>query len=166
MKQIDYLILLKQKVLKFIYWYNNSSIGHRNFVWVFIGIGCGYIYGTIEYKKKIKDKGIYGDLIYVDEYIVDDKNKKQFEQNYNNLNIHSFKYKGYEYTKVFKAIKNDNSPFSYLQLRLWKNKNSYDQYINNKNIQNLLTNLKDSCIFYSTQKYKTIVDDSIVRLIP
>ncbi|SOV84218.1 conserved Plasmodium protein, unknown function [Plasmodium sp.] len=146
MKKIDYLILLKQKLLNFIYWYNYSSIGHRNF--------------------KIRDKGIYGDLIYVDEYIVDDKNKKQFEQNYNKLNIHSFKNKGYEYTKMFKAIKNDNCPLSYLQLRLWRNKNCYEQYINNKNIQTLLTNLKDGCIFYSTQKYKTIVDDSIVRLIP
>ncbi|SBT70568.1 conserved Plasmodium protein, unknown function [Plasmodium malariae] len=162
----DYLNILKQKAGKFSYWYRTSSIGHRNFVWLFVGCFCGYVYGKIEYIKKKKGKGIYGDLIYVDEYIVDKKNIRNFEANYNKLNIHSFKNKGYEYTKLFKAINWDNSPLSYLQLRLWRNKDSYDEYIKSKNIMDLFKNVQRECVFHSSDKYETIVDDSIVRLIP
>ncbi|CRG98720.1 conserved Plasmodium protein, unknown function [Plasmodium relictum] len=163
---MDYYIILKQKIESFSNWYKASSIGHRNFVWLFIGSFCGYIYGKIEYEKKKKNKGVYGDLIFVDEYIVDDKNIKNFEKNYNKLNIHSFKNKGYEYTKLFKAINWQNSPLSYLQLRLWKNKDCYDEYMKSKNVNELLDNVKKECKFYSSDKYETIVDDSIVRLIP
>ncbi|VWU48237.1 conserved protein, unknown function [Hepatocystis sp. ex Piliocolobus tephrosceles] len=165
MKSKDYIIITEQKARKLFDWYRNSSIGHRNFVWVFIGAFCGYVYGKLEYNKKKKGKGIYGDLIYIDEYIVDHKNINSFERNYNKLNIHSFKSKGYECTKLFKALNWEYSPFSYLQLRLWNDKVSYEQYIKNKNITNLLENLKKNCKYYSTDEYQTVVDDSVVRII-
>ncbi|GAW79479.1 hypothetical protein, conserved [Plasmodium gonderi] len=162
----DYLTLLRQKVHQFSFWYKSSSIGHRNFVWVFVGCFCGYVYGKIEYMKKKKGKGVYGDLIYVDEYIVDNNNIRNFEKKYNQVNIHSFKNKGYEYTKLFKAINLNNSPVSYLQLRLWADKNSYEDYVKSQKIRELTENMDKECLFHSTDKYETIVDDSIVRLIP
>lgn len=163
---MDYYIRLRQKVDAFSYWYRTSSIGHRNFVWLFFGSFCGYIYGKIEYTRKKKNKGIYGDLIYVDEYIVDEKNIKEFEKNYNKLNIHAFKNKGYEYTKLFKAINWKDSPLSYLQLRLWNNANAYDAYMKSDSITELANNVKKNCVTHSSSKYETVVDDSIVRLIP
>ncbi|CAG9482515.1 conserved Plasmodium protein, unknown function [Plasmodium vivax] len=166
MRPWDYLTLLKQSTQRFALWYRTSSIGHRNFVWVFVGCFCGYAYGTLEYVSKKKGKGMYADLIYVDEFIVDQKNIKNFEMSYNQLNIHSFKSKGYEYTKLFKAIHLDSSPLSYLQLRLWKNRDSYEAYLRSDAIRGLTQNMKKQCLFHSTDKYQTVVDDSVVRLIP
>ncbi|CAA9986720.1 conserved Plasmodium protein, unknown function [Plasmodium knowlesi strain H] len=166
MRAWDYLTLVKQSTQEFALWYRTSSIGHRNFVWVFVGCLCGYAYGSLEYIKKKKGKGMYADLIYVDEFIVDENNIRNFEKSYNHLNIQSFKSKGYEYTKLFKAINLKNSPLSYLQLRLWNNRDSYEAYLKSEDIHRLTENMKKQCIFHSTDKYETIVDDSIVRLIP
>ncbi|CXH95067.1 conserved Plasmodium protein, unknown function [Plasmodium berghei] len=165
MKAYDYFIKTKQNVNTFLLWYKTSSIGHRNFVWLFIGCFCGYIYGKIEYNNKKKGKGIYGDLICVDEYIINKKNIMNFEKNYNKLNIHAFKNRGYEYTKLFKAINWENSPLSYLQLRLWKNQQSYDNYLKNKQVNELFDNVKKECTSYTSNIYETIVDDSIIRII-
>ncbi|EAA22510.1 hypothetical protein [Plasmodium yoelii yoelii] len=88
-----------------------------------------------------------------------------FEKNYNKLNIYAFKNRGYEHTKLFKAINWENSPLSYLQLRLWRDKQSYDNYLKNKQINELLDNVKKECNSYTSSIYETIVDDSIVRII-
>ncbi|SBT31655.1 conserved Plasmodium protein, unknown function [Plasmodium ovale wallikeri] len=149
----------------FAYWYRTSSIGHRNFFWVFIGSFCGYIYGKVEKNKKIKDNGIYGDLIYIDEYSVTKNNILNFEKKYNLLNAQTFKNKGYEYTKLFKAINWGDCPVNYLQLRLWKNKELYNIHMQNSNVANLLQDVKKECLSHTSDTYQTVVDDSIVRLI-
>ena len=139
--------------------YCGLSSGNKSAVWLANGILFGSIYGTFERLKR--EEETKPDFLEVIEYRMDRSRMKEFERYWNDSAKRTQTQRGYGWTRMYKAIAWDDSPFSYLSMRLWEEKPVEDTIFHKK--------LEESKILHDAnlerKQYVTVVDDSVVRTI-
>lgn len=139
--------------------YCGLSSGNKSAVWLANGILFGSIYGTFERLKR--EEETKPDFLEVIEYRMDRSRMKEFERYWNDSAKRTQTQRGYGWTRMYKAIAWDDSPFSYLSMRLWEEKPVEDTIFFKK--------LEESEILHDAKlerkQYVTVVDDSVVRTI-
>jgi hypothetical protein len=153
------LLYLPNSVQRLWMFYCGLSSGNKSAIWLANGILFGSIYGTFERLKR--EEETKPDFLEVIEYGVDSSRIKEFEKYWNDSAKRTQTQRGYGWTRMYKAIAWDDSPFSYLSLRLWEEKPVEDT-IFKKNIENSRI-LHDQGL--QRKQFVTVVDDSVVRTI-
>ncbi len=153
------LLYLPSSVQRLWMFYCGLSSGNKSAVWLANGILFGSIYGTFERLKR--EEETKPDFLEVIEYRLDRSRVKEFEKYWNDSAKRTQTQRGYGWTRMYKAIAWDESPFSYLSTRLWEEKPVEDSIFQKK--------VEESKILQGEglqrRQYVTLVDDSVVRTI-
>jgi hypothetical protein len=153
------LLYLPSSVQRLWMFYCGLSSGNKSAVWLANGILFGSIYGTFERLKR--EEETKPDFLEVIEYRLDRSRVKEFEKYWNDSAKRTQTQRGYGWTRMYKAIAWDESPFSYLSMRLWEEKPVEDSIFQRK--------VEESKILQNEglqrRQYVTVVDDSVVRTI-
>lgn len=153
------ILYLPNSVQRLWMFYCGLSSGNKSAIWLANGILCGSIYGTLERLKR--EEETKPDFLEVIEYRLDRSRMKEFEKYWNDSAKRTQTHRGYGWTRMYKAIAWDDSPFSYLSMRLWEEKPVEDIIFKKK--------IEDSKIINDgglhRRQYVTVVDDSVVRTI-
>ena len=106
------------------------------------------------------------DYMEVTLYNVDKDNVKPFESAWNELSRLSQMQMGYEWTKMYKAIAWEQSPYQYISVKMWGRKKYASDFQKAEDHAKAVEQInKHTSIKPVTDKYITVVDDSVVRLI-
>lgn len=98
------------------------------------------------------------EYLEVIQYEVDRSQLKTFEKLWNDSAKRSQTQRGYGWTRMYKAVAWEDSPFQYLSTRLWENKPVDDSIFQTK--------LEEAGVKLPTKReYVTVIDDSVVRTI-
>jgi len=142
-------------------WNNYCSLGPKDhfILWLSVGIFSGSTVGYQAYHERQANRS--SDHMEVTMYRVDKEKVKAFESAWNDESRLSQMQLGYEWTKMYKAISWENSPFQYISVRMWgRKKYANDFEKNNKSVVEATT-LQPPI----KQQFVSVVDDSVVRLI-
>ena len=143
-------------VQKLWMFYCSLSSGNKSAIWLANGILFGSIYGTMDrLQKEAETKPDYLEVI---EYEVPRGQMKEFEKMWNDSAKRSQTQRGYGWTRMYKAVAWEESPFQYLSTRLWEEKPVEDPIFQRRLAEAKIENVK-------RQEYVTVVDDSVVRTI-
>jgi len=147
---------LPDSVQKLWMFYCSLSSGNKSGIWLANGILFGSIYGTMDrLQKEAVTKPEYLEVI---EYGVPRGQMKEFEKMWNDSAKRSQTQRGYGWTRMYKAVAWDPSPFQYLSTRLWEEKPVSDPIFERRLAEAKIDRIK-------RQEYVTVVDDSVVRTI-
>lgn len=152
---INYFPASVQKLWMF---YCGLSSGNKSAVWLANGILFGSIYGTLDRLKREEEQK--ADFLELTEYHVSKERMKEFEKMWNDAAKRSQSQRGYGWTRTYKAIAWEESPFQYLSMRLWEQQPVEDTIFVKK--------LEASGLGgdnVQKRQYITVVDDSVVRTI-
>lgn len=150
---IGYLPASAQKLWMF---YCGLSSGNKSAVWLANGILFGSIYGTMERLKNEEDKKV--DYLEITEYHVPKERVKEFEKLWNDSAKRTQVQRGYGWTRTYKAIAWEESPFQYMTTRLWEGSPVEDHIFAKKLHEAGLDKGKKT-------EFITVVDDSVIRTI-
>merc|ERR1711957_588235 len=97
-------------------------------------------------------------------YTVAEDKKKAFEAAWSDAARLAQRQPGYEWTKTYKALDWEDSPFNYISFRMWNEEGSYRRLVNYDSTWKELMTRLNSCVTDSTTtEYRTLVDDSVRR---
>ncbi len=139
--------------------YCGLSSGNKSAIWLGNGVLFGSIFGTMERLKK--EAETKPDFLEVIEYKVEKSRVKEFEKYWNDSAKRSQTQRGYGWTRMYKSIAWEESPFNYLSMRLWEEKPVEDTIFKNKLKESHIVDGQDN----ERKQYITVVDDSVVRTI-
>ena len=132
--------------------------------WASLGNIVGATYGYVSLKDRESHKT--SDHMQVNLYRVPQKNIKAFESAWNEESRSAQQQIGYEWTKMFKAISWDYSPYQYICVRMWGRK----EYV-----QDWLRDVVTGSVWKHSEapantgkngaRFVSVVDDGVVRLI-
>ena len=125
-------------------------------MWLANGILFGSVYGTLERIKR--EEEVKPDYLEVTQYEVPKDRMKGFEKLWNDSAKRSQTQRGYGWTRMYKAVAWEDSPFQYLSTRLWEEKPVEDSIFEKRLDE---AGIKPA----SKHEYVTVVDDSVVRTI-
>lgn len=156
MSAVKYLPDSVQRLWMF---YCDLSSGNKSAIWLANGIIFGSILGTSERIRKEADART--DFLEVTEYTLGSKSRtKEFEKYWNDSAKRAQAQRGYEWTRMYKSVAWEDSPFNYLSVRMWEEGPVADEIFSKR--------ISDSGILASApsrKEYVTVVDDSVVRTI-
>lgn len=99
-------------------------------------------------------------------YNVEKDKIKPFESAWNELSRLSQMQLGYEWTKMYKAIAWEQSPYQYITVKMWGRKKYSSDFQNTDDHAKAIDQInKHTSSEPQTTKFVTVVDDSVVRLI-
>jgi len=153
------ILYLPNSVQRLWMFYCGLSSGNKSAIWLANGILFGSVYGTFERLKREEDTK--PDFLEVIEYRMDRSRVKEFEKYWNDSAKRTQTQRGYGWTRMYKAIAWEDSPFSYLSMRLWEDKPVEDHLFKKKIQESKI--LEDGGL--QRTQYVTVVDDSVVRTI-
>ena len=136
--------------------YCSLSSGNKSAVWLANGILLGSVYGTLDrlHKEELKKE----DYLEITQYTVERPRMKEFEKLWNDSAKRSQSQRGYGWTRTYKAIAWEDSPFQYLTTRLWEEKPVEDSIFQSK--------LREAGLSEpSKRQFVSVCDDSLVRTI-
>ena len=136
--------------------YCGLSSGNKSAVWLANGILFGSIYGTLDRLASEDEKKV--DYLEVTEFKVPKSRVKEFEKLWNDSAKRTQIQRGYGWTRTYKAIAWDESPFQYVSMRLWEDKPVEDSIFMKKLREADLDTGKRT-------EFVTVIDDSVVRTI-
>lgn len=145
--------------------YCGLSSGNKSGIWLGNGVLFGSIYGTLDRIKREEESK--SDFLEVVEYKLGDKSRiKEFEKYWNDSAKRSQIQRGYGWTRMYKSVAWDESPFNYLSCRMWEDK-PVDDTIFQSNLRksNILSNGDPETGLPPRTQFVTVVDDSVVRTI-
>ena len=127
--------------------------------WAGLGniVGSTYGYQANQDRKHSKTS----DHLEVSLYKVDKHDIKPFEKTWNSYSRLSQTHLGYEWTKMYKAIAWDYTPYSFVSMRMWGRRKYADAFDDSAEAQTLLAGIKP----VYRGRFVSVVDDSVVRLI-
>jgi hypothetical protein len=134
------------------------------FLWLSYGIFLGSTLGYIAHHDRVAHRT--SDHMEVSLFRVDKDNIKPFEVAWNDLSRLSQMQLGYEWTKMFKAIAWEQSPYQYISVRMWgrsKYASDFEKSRDYPTTNSQIESAASSPIFKG--KFVSVVDDSVVRLI-
>ena len=150
---VTYLPTSAQQLWMF---YCALSSGNKSAVWLANGILFGSIYGTLDRLRKEEEHK--EDYFEITEYNVAKSRMKEFEKLWNDAAKRSQSQRGYGWTRTYKAIAWEDSPFQYLTMRQWEDKPVDDTIFQSK--------LREAGLDVGKKReFLTVVDDSVVRTI-
>lgn len=158
MGSVKYLPESLQRLWMF---YCELSSGNKSAIWLSNGIIFGSVLGTSERIRKEADA--HTDFLEVTEYSLGSKSRsREFEKYWNDSAKRAQAQRGYEWTRMYKAVAWDDSPFHYLSVRMWEDTPVSDEIFSKR--------LGDSKILSAEllpvrREFVTVVDDSVVRTI-
>jgi hypothetical protein len=157
MGAVKYLPESMQRLWMF---YCDLSSGNKSAIWLANGIIFGSLLGTSARIQKEADTK--SDFLEVTEYQLGSKSRvKEFEKYWNDSAKRAQAQRGYEWTRMYKSVAWDDSPFHYLSIRMWEDKPVTDDIYSKR--------LEESKILAGgipqRKEYVTVVDDSVVRTI-
>ncbi len=157
-KTVAYLPKGVQRLWMF---YCSLSSGNKSGIWLANGILFGSIYGTNE--RLIRETEKKTDLLEIIEYrLTRGKERvKEFEKIWNDSARRSQNQKGYGWTRMYKAIAWNESPFHYLSCRLWEDAIVEDPLFEKQLVESRILDTDEPI----RRQYVTVVDDSVVRTI-
>mmetsp|Transcript_107559 Transcript_107559/g.304160 ORF Transcript_107559/g.304160 Transcript_107559/m.304160 type:complete len:160 (+) Transcript_107559:56-535(+) len=145
-------------------WYADLSVGEKGLAAMAFGNVAGTFYGT--YVRRGKARIPESDFLVCTTYTVDEKQKKAFEAAWSDTARLAQRQPGYEWTRTYKAIDWEDSPFHYLSLRMWNEEFSYKRFTAyDSTLKELLKRLKEVITGTHSAVYRIIVDDSVRRII-
>eukprot|EP00928_Gymnodinium_smaydae_P056708 TRINITY_DN40035_c0_g1_i1.p1 TRINITY_DN40035_c0_g1~~TRINITY_DN40035_c0_g1_i1.p1 ORF type:complete len:177 (-),score=37.02 TRINITY_DN40035_c0_g1_i1:93-572(-) len=145
-------------------WYNELAVGEKCLFAMAIGNVLGTCYGT--YVRRAKLKNPESSFLVATTYVVPEDKKKDFEVAWSDAARLAQRQPGYEWTKTYKALDWEDSPFHYVSFRMWNEETSYRRLTNYDSTWKELTRrLEASCTSQQSTVYKTTVDDSVRRII-
>jgi hypothetical protein len=136
--------------------YCGLSSGNKSAVWLANGILFGSIYGTMDRLRSEEEKKV--DFLEVTEFKVPKSRMKEFEKFWNDSAKRTQVQRGYGWTRTYKAIAWEDSPFQYLTMRLWEGQPVEDHIFAKKLAESGFEAGKKT-------EFITVVDDSVVRTI-
>ena len=98
-------------------WYKELDPPEKWLFWMCIGGYFGVFYGT--HKRHERERNMVSQHMVVTRYNVAPDDIKHFEQYWNDSARLNQRQHGYEYTKLYKAISMEKSPFQYFSVRMW-----------------------------------------------
>ena len=145
-------------------WASYCSFNQRELMvfWASLGNICGSTYGYLACKERESNKT--SDYMEVSLYKVPSKDVKAFETCWNEDSRSAQTQLGYEWTKMFKAVAWEQSPYQYVAVRMWGRRAYRDAWESSK-VREWLTNQREINQRAEPKKFVTVVDDSVVRLI-
>lgn len=145
--------------------YCGLSSGNKSGIWLANGILFGSIYGTFDRIKREEEKK--SDFLEVVEYKLDGRSRvKEFEKYWNDSAKRSQTQRGYGWTRMYKSVAWDASPFNYLSCRLWEETPVEDTIFQNSlRKSGVLVNGTEETGLPERRQFLTVVDDSVVRTI-
>ena len=145
--------------------YCGLSSGNKSGIWLANGVLFGSIYGTFDRIKREEDTK--SDFLEVTEYKLDGKERvREFEKYWNDSAKRSQAQRGYGWTRMYKSVAWDESPFNYLSCRLWEDKPVDDMIFQSKlKKSDILVNADKETGLPPRTQFITVVDDSVVRTI-
>mmetsp|Transcript_41565 Transcript_41565/g.75334 ORF Transcript_41565/g.75334 Transcript_41565/m.75334 type:complete len:160 (-) Transcript_41565:79-558(-) len=145
-------------------WYSELTIGEKGFMCFAVGNVSGTFYGT--YKRRGNMRPEQADWLVVTTYHVDEKKRKNFEANWSDMARLAQRQPGYEWTRTYKALDWQDSPFQYITFRMWDQESSYRRFIHgDPTLVELKRRMTELCRGEKSAVYRTQVDDSIARII-
>mmetsp|Transcript_57411 Transcript_57411/g.124208 ORF Transcript_57411/g.124208 Transcript_57411/m.124208 type:complete len:161 (-) Transcript_57411:133-615(-) len=147
-------------------WYRELSLGEKGVVCLAIGNVWGTLYGT--HVRRMKLRTPESDFLVATSYMVKEEEKKAFELAWSDAARLAQRQPGYEWTKTYKALDWEDSPFHYISFRMWSEESCYRRFITHDGTWKLLMDRLKNCLVSDEKStvYKVIVDDSVRRIIP
>lgn len=144
-------------------WYTDLSVGEKGLVTMAMGIIGGAIYGT--HVRRGQMRVAESDYLMATMYTVPEKKKKGFEGAWSDAARLAQRQPGYEWTRTYKALDWEDSPFHYVSFRMWNEEASFKRMVAYDSAwKELMKRLDEVCESRSTP-YRVIVDDSLRRII-
>ncbi len=152
--------------------YMDWTMGERMVFWAANGNIFGAIYGTRA--RKFREENKTSDHMELTFYDNVQKDKiKPFESSWNEFSRLCQRQTGYEWTKMYKSIAFENSPFQYLSVRMWTRKQHSDQFRASEAYAEAMQNTaaaitptgQPTLPLHEPEHYVTVIDDSVVRII-
>jgi len=129
-----------------------------------IGNVAGTLYGTNVRRQKVAQ--YESDFLVATTYKVPDDKKKIFENSWNDSARLAQRQPGYEWTKTYKSLDWDESPFNYISFRMWNAEASYKRLTSYDETWKVITGrMKELGVTWQSTAYKCTVDDSVRRII-
>ena len=147
-----------ESVQKLWMFYCGLSSGNKSAIWLANGCLFGSIYGPMDRLKAQAEAKT--DYLEITEFSLDGRNKmKEFERSWNDSAKRNQVSRGYGWTRMYKAIAWDESPFHYLSMRMWEDKPVEDQIF----LKEVEANKSVKSV--KRKQYVTVIDDSVIRTI-
>ena len=145
--------------------YCGLSSGNKSAIWLGNGVLFGSIYGTVH--RLQREDEAKSDYLEVTEYSLKDKGRlKEFEKYWNDSAKRSQTQRGYGWTRMYKSVAWEESPFNYLSCRLWEDKPVEDTIFQNSlRKAGILSNADGETGLPVRRQFVSVVDDSVVRTI-
>merc|ERR1712113_486687 len=97
---------------------------------------------------------------------VEEKDKQKFEAAWSDAARLAQRQPGYEWTKTYKALDWEDSPFHYVSFRMWNEERSFKRFEGfDSTWKELNKRLQATCTSAENTVYRIIVDDSVRRII-
>lgn len=145
-------------------WYADLSVGEKGMIGMSVGCIIGTLYGT--YVRRGIHRAPESDYLVATTYVVPESKKKAFEIAWSDAARLAQRQPGYEWTKTYKALDWEDSPFHYISFRMWSEENSYKRLITyNDTWKELMKRLDETCESKQSTTYRITVDDSVRRII-
>uniref|UniRef100_A0A7S1PQF1 ABM domain-containing protein n=1 Tax=Alexandrium catenella TaxID=2925 RepID=A0A7S1PQF1_ALECA len=145
-------------------WYGDLSVGEKGMVTMSLGMVIGTFYGTWE--RRIRLKVPESDYLLATTYSVPEAKKKAFENAWSDSARLAQRQPGYEWTRTYKALDWEDSPFHYISFRMWNEESAFKRMVTyDSTWKELLKRLGETFSKTEACAYRIIVDDSVRRII-
>jgi len=145
-------------------WWEELDISEKLLMYMAGGMYFGTYYGT--YVRRLKVQAPESDHLLVSSYTVPEEKKKSFEANWSDQARLAQRQPGYEWTKTYKAIEWEDSPFHYITFRMWNEAGSFSRMAQfDPTWKELSKRVGETCKEQKDVVYRIIVDDSVRRII-
>eukprot|EP00927_Polykrikos_kofoidii_P078391 TRINITY_DN75219_c0_g1_i1.p1 TRINITY_DN75219_c0_g1~~TRINITY_DN75219_c0_g1_i1.p1 ORF type:complete len:160 (-),score=38.35 TRINITY_DN75219_c0_g1_i1:204-683(-) len=145
-------------------WYGDLSVGEKGLVAMAIGNVIGTMYGT--HVRRSKRRFSDAEFMVATTYVVPAEKKKAFEAAWSDAARLAQRQPGYEWTRTYKSLDWEESPFNYISFRLWNEEASFTRLTKlDPTWKELMVRLEENVTKQESAVYKTLVDDSVRRII-
>merc|ERR1712232_459464 len=145
-------------------WYSDLSLGEKGLISLAIGNVIGAVYGTHVRRSQMKNSE--SDCLVATTYMVPEENMKAFEIAWSDSARLAQRNPGYEWTRTFKALDWEDSPFHYISFRMWSEVGNWRWLTtHNSTWKELMKRMDATGAVHQSSSYEVIVDDSVRRII-
>ncbi len=145
-------------------WTSYHTLNNREYMifWASVGNIVGATYGYMSLKEREANKT--SDHMQVMAYAVPKEKIKSFEAAWNEESRSAQQKVGYEWTKMFKAISWEYSPYQYISIRMWGKKDYMEDWLHAW-LGKVWQDAEPTRLGRQGTRFVSVVDDSVVRLI-
>eukprot|EP00930_Biecheleria_cincta_P071376 TRINITY_DN58888_c0_g1_i1.p1 TRINITY_DN58888_c0_g1~~TRINITY_DN58888_c0_g1_i1.p1 ORF type:complete len:162 (-),score=26.21 TRINITY_DN58888_c0_g1_i1:141-626(-) len=145
-------------------WWEELDIAEKYLLYMAAGMYGGTIYGT--YQRRARLMIPESDYLLASFYRVDEQQKKAFEANWSDQARLAQRQPGYEWTRTYKALDWQESPFQYITFRMWDQSTNYLRMVQfDPTWKELSKRVGATCTEQKDTVFRILIDDSVKRII-